>query len=273
MKEYTFHPACLAWPEMDEAALKKLAESIKKNGLREPIKVWRGQVVDGRNRLMACKLAGVPPVYEEFTKNRFADDAEVWTYTCDLNAHRRHLTREQLRAVIDAHLKATPERSNRQIAREVGSSAPTVAARRAELESTVKILQLPKTTGADGKERPARRRSQGTKKAPKPDMSGFSEPPPEPPAVKSEDAPTQETVDAALTEPVTKTTAAQDKPPRMPGQEFDVEARLVRDAITHIEKARRLLCQCEAKYGFGERSISRLRKAHAAFCEAMKGVE
>jgi hypothetical protein len=58
--------------------------------------------------------------------------------------------------LITKVLKAKPEKSNRQIATEVKASHVTVGAVRGELESTGQINQLKKTTGKDGKARPAR---------------------------------------------------------------------------------------------------------------------
>lgn len=46
-----------------------------------------------------------------------------------------------------------PEKSNRQIARMLGVSHPTVSEYRKELESTGKIYQLDNLEGADGKKR------------------------------------------------------------------------------------------------------------------------
>jgi ParB-like chromosome segregation protein Spo0J len=61
-----WHPAAEVWPLMPEKksrnepmSLEELAESIRKNGLHEPVKYWvdpRGKIwrVDGRNRTAAC---------------------------------------------------------------------------------------------------------------------------------------------------------------------------------------------------------------------------
>ena len=51
---YEYYPASYLFPMMDEFDLNRLAKSIKALGLQEPIVLYRGQVLDGRNRLMAC---------------------------------------------------------------------------------------------------------------------------------------------------------------------------------------------------------------------------
>ena len=59
------HPAAELFPRMSPDELKALAEDIKKNGLKIPVTVWRGnggrmQLLDGRNRLDAMEAVGIP---------------------------------------------------------------------------------------------------------------------------------------------------------------------------------------------------------------------
>src|SRR5262249_13311116 len=77
--------------------------------------------------------------------------------------HRRHLTAEQKGELIAKLLKAKPEQSNREIAKQAKSSHKKVGKMRAKLESTGALPQLEKTTGADGKAR-----KQPTKRKPEP---------------------------------------------------------------------------------------------------------
>ncbi len=72
-----------------------------------------------------------------------------------LNMQRRYLSQEQKRGLIEAQLRDTPERSNRQIAAGLGVNHETVGAARERLEATGEIRQLDRTIGADGKSRPA----------------------------------------------------------------------------------------------------------------------
>ena len=57
------------------------------------------------------------------------------------------------RTLIEAELKDNPERSNRQVAVELGVNHETVIAARKKLEATGGIRQLDKTVGKDGKAR------------------------------------------------------------------------------------------------------------------------
>ena len=93
-KPYNFHPACLAFPLLPDAELSELAEDIKLRGLLQPVVVFRGQILDGRNRLAACEMAGVPP---RFTEWPGGGSPVEWVISTNL--HRRHLTASQ-RAVV-----------------------------------------------------------------------------------------------------------------------------------------------------------------------------
>ena len=60
--KYRLHPACSAWPEMHPGELRELAADIKANGLHEPLTLTPdGLLLDGRNRMLACEMAGVEP--------------------------------------------------------------------------------------------------------------------------------------------------------------------------------------------------------------------
>ena len=81
-------------------------------------------------------------------------EAEKLTHARKLNLARRHLTTSQKQELIKAQLRETPEKSDRQIAKDLGVSDKTVGAQRKELEAGAEIPQVDKTVGADGKEYP-----------------------------------------------------------------------------------------------------------------------
>lgn len=91
------HPVADLFPMLTEDELNTLAEDIKENGLRNPIVTYEGQVLDGRNRLKACELAGVEPLFVEYQ----GDDPIA--FIVSLNLNRRHLEAGQ-RAAIGVQL-------------------------------------------------------------------------------------------------------------------------------------------------------------------------
>jgi ParB-like chromosome segregation protein Spo0J len=168
------HPAAELFPLMPEDELRDLAEDIKKNGLRFPIIMQDGKVLDGRNRLRACKLAGVNPNFQWRPKGASDDDA--LTFVVSTNLHRRHLTPAQRREVVAALLKQDPKRSNRQVAEQAKADHKTVGAVREKLEATGEIPQLKETTGKDGKARPTsapKKTETSTSRAAKPKDEGI----------------------------------------------------------------------------------------------------
>jgi ParB family chromosome partitioning protein len=88
------HPAATLFPLMDAEALQALADDIREHGQREPVILFDGAVLDGRNRLRACELAGVEPRFVTRT-----DIESPTTFVLSLNLHRRHLTPAQRAAL------------------------------------------------------------------------------------------------------------------------------------------------------------------------------
>ncbi len=85
----TIHPVCALFPMMTPDKLQELADDIKLTGLAMPVVRHGNVLLDGRNRLLACKMAGVDPKWQDFT----GDDPSRWILSTNLK--RRHLTPEQ----------------------------------------------------------------------------------------------------------------------------------------------------------------------------------
>lgn len=86
-----FHPYSEVFPLLLEAELAELAEDIKTYGLREKIWLYDGQILDGRNRYLACQRARVKPTYRTFK----GDDAAALALVISANIARRHLSEGQ----------------------------------------------------------------------------------------------------------------------------------------------------------------------------------
>lgn len=140
-------------PEHDEDSLAALREDIRANGIQVPIvQDQHDRILDGHHRRRIADELGIPCPAETV---HVADDEDAANRSIALNMLRRHMSREQRRAVIAARLKAAPEKSNVQHAKALGVSDNTVRAVRQELESTSQIARLETTVGADGKARRA----------------------------------------------------------------------------------------------------------------------
>jgi ParB/Sulfiredoxin domain len=218
------HPAADRFPLWAKVApehLKKMADDILANGLHIPITVVETttyatekdkkgvttyQLLDGRNRLDACDLAGVnllsdplhncgivkvfeikqdgktriiahkpinvrkqsvhmwrSDVQEQIDKN----DAENRAHVASINIHRRHLTVEERQDLLIELVALSPEKSDRQHAKEAGVDHKTIGKARAKGEQLGKVPQLGKRTGTDGKARKQPTKKTATKKTTK----------------------------------------------------------------------------------------------------------
>ncbi len=86
---------------LPDEELTALASDIEAHGLRHPVVLLDGQVLDGRNRQAACALAGVEPTYQEFDPDLHGPTPVA--FVLSENVSRRHLTGSQ-RALAAARL-------------------------------------------------------------------------------------------------------------------------------------------------------------------------
>ncbi len=108
---------------LGQAELAALGEDIARSGPRVPIQLWNGTLVDGRNRLAACRLGGITPTVDEVD---FNSEAECVRFIISNNIHRRHLTESQ-RADISAAL-ATLEQGRPETGKSAGLTQAQAAA-------------------------------------------------------------------------------------------------------------------------------------------------
>jgi len=79
-------------PMASEAEQAALTQDIKVNGLREPIVLWKGKVIDGRCRQKSCEIAGKPLMSRELPDH--VTEAEARIFVKSVNT-RRNLTHTQ----------------------------------------------------------------------------------------------------------------------------------------------------------------------------------
>ena len=97
MSALEFHPLADIFSLLDGQDFAELVADIKAHGLHEPIVVFEGKILDGRNRYRACEAARVEPTFTAYT----GDDPIA--YVVSLNLRRRHLDESQ-RAMVAAKL-------------------------------------------------------------------------------------------------------------------------------------------------------------------------
>ena len=91
---FELHPLCVLFPRMAGGEFDALREDIRNNGLRTPIVLHDGMILDGGNRYRACIEAGVDPEFTEFAGGNIA------SFVLSVNLHRRHLSAGQQAAIV-----------------------------------------------------------------------------------------------------------------------------------------------------------------------------
>lgn len=103
MTSIAFHPLAELFPLMQGREFDELVADIREHGLREPIWTYEGQIIDGRNRWLACEIINTEPRFREYI------GTDPLGFVLSLNLHRRHLTDAQkavLALDILPHLEA-----------------------------------------------------------------------------------------------------------------------------------------------------------------------
>ena len=127
---WELHAACAAWPEMMPLDLRDLASDIAAHGLRDPITLTADNLLlDGRNRALACVIAGVEPrttIYE----------GDPWLFSLSRNKHRRHMSQDQIAMVVAELVTMKPLGANQHEGGPIGLPSIAKAAENAGITVT-----------------------------------------------------------------------------------------------------------------------------------------
>jgi ParB-like chromosome segregation protein Spo0J len=139
-------------PDLPRWTYEALKESIRRWGVILPVvKDENGNVIDGHQRVRACEELGIENypvlILAGLTEEEKHDHAYI------LNLLRRRLTQQQMRDLIAAELKRTPDLSDNWLAQLLGTTDKTVEAVRQKLISSSEIPKLDALRGKDGKYR------------------------------------------------------------------------------------------------------------------------
>src|SRR5262245_47594660 len=182
------HPGAELFPLMAPDELRALAADIKTNGLHIPITLWKEQkhirpkLLDGRNRLDGMEAAGIeikvepcgtdgdPDVQLAYRRSKahmwmpieatvVRGDRGVDPYATVISANitRRHLNVEQRQHLLITLIARAPEKSDRQIGKEIGVDHKTIARARTKGEDVGRIPHVDTHTDSKGRQQPAKR--------------------------------------------------------------------------------------------------------------------
>ena len=169
------HPAAELFPLMTPDELRALGEDMLKNGMSSPVVLWQADektpavLLDGRNRLDAIELVSGPVEVGRWTVS--ADGRPNWglvsmlsgcwvdpyIYVISANIRRRHLNVEQRQHLHIELIARAPEKSDRQIGKEIGVDHKTIARARTKGEDVGRIPHVATRTDSKGRQQPAKK--------------------------------------------------------------------------------------------------------------------
>ena len=91
------HELATMFPPMSEEEFIGLKSDIAEHGIHQPIAVWRGAVIDGRNRYLAAHEVGIDPPFRYLD-----DDIDPVDFVLSANMSRRNLDSSQRSIVMSA---------------------------------------------------------------------------------------------------------------------------------------------------------------------------
>lgn len=143
-------------PAMPPDQFNALKADIAERGVLVPLDVTEdGFILDGHHRYRACRELGIEDFPTIVRPGLGEEDRRL--FARNNNMLRRHLSRKQVRELIEAQLRDTPSWANSRIGQALGVDKKTVQAARRRLEATGEIPRLTELVGADGKQRKATR--------------------------------------------------------------------------------------------------------------------
>ncbi len=144
--------------------VEQYAEAMTDGVVFPPVEVFTDgteyHLADGYHRVMAAtrnQFTEIPANIRPGTRS----DA-LWYALGANQAHGLRMSRADVRQAISLAVREFPNRSNREIAKQIGCSHVTVGDERKALETVGQVDQLKSRTGADGKQYPATRITSAT---------------------------------------------------------------------------------------------------------------
>jgi len=187
--DLTRHPYSESWPDHTEDEFQALRDAISDTGLRNPIILYDGMVLDGWHRYLACKMEGITVVTTEFTGD---DPLE---FVRDQHTHRSLTVTQRATAIALMHQRRPvgrpaknncapgaqfPEKITATLAEQAGSSVRTMD----QVELAIK-KGAPELVTAMRNGKVSAKKAEQVAKLPKEQQAAALAAPPAPPKKKS----------------------------------------------------------------------------------------
>lgn len=130
-QDYEFHELANIFPLIEGDEFDALVNTFRRQGLLNPITLYQGKIIEGRNRYRAAKAVGYLFTARDLVE--LPPDKDPKEFVIAANVQRRHLTTDQKRDLAIRLLRERPHDSDRKIALLIGLSNKTVSTYRKEL--------------------------------------------------------------------------------------------------------------------------------------------
>ncbi len=160
---------------MEPEDLERLRNDIRKNGIRDHLKIYTDRktgldlVLGGWNRLQIALELGTAEIKCDIYEGSAAERRQL---VVDDNLSRRHLSAEQKRALIRYFLKQEPGTSARTVAKKTGTDHKTASRVRDDMLSRGEIPHVEKVTDTRGRQQPVKKAAQKPEPAAAPIPAG-----------------------------------------------------------------------------------------------------
>ena len=134
MSDLQPHPLVALFPPIPDDELPALADDIRAHGQREPVLTYEGKILDGWNRVRACRLIGRKPWTMEFDPASAKMSPEALVISANLR--RRHLSVGQMSAIV-VELSEQIEREGRTTRDALAANLPPISAGRPKTALTL----------------------------------------------------------------------------------------------------------------------------------------
>lgn len=145
--KYQQHPLSAAFPGMAKEDHAELTTDIIKYGLREPISLFEGMILDGWHRHQSCLKTGVAPHFRELPEG-----VDPVAFVKSHNLLRRHLDGSQRAAAVIKCNDWAEVGSNQysKVGMEPGSTPQTLASMAKEADVSTRTIQHAKAAEVAG---------------------------------------------------------------------------------------------------------------------------
>lgn len=131
-----FHPVSELFPRMSAEDFASLRDDISAHGVHEPAWLWRGEVIDGRHRVLACTEIGIECPMREWG----GAEADLVPFVLSLNLRRRHLDASQ-RAMVAARISSLKTGQHSEQGVPIGTAAEMLNVGERSVKRARKVIE------------------------------------------------------------------------------------------------------------------------------------